>query len=74
MKYHCMDCEHEFNQLGKTYTALDIWCVHPIAACPQCGSDDYIDLDEEIKPIPRVAMPVSTEALEELARKVREEA
>lgn len=46
MKYQCMDCSHQFDVPGKTYADLDLWCTTPIAACPDCGSDDYMEVDD----------------------------
>lgn len=45
MKYRCLDCGHKFNELGRTYADLDLWCTNAIGACPQCLSDDYAEDD-----------------------------
>jgi hypothetical protein len=52
MKYRCLDCDHRFDDLGRTYADLDLWCTNAIGACPQCLSDDY----EEVDPLLEQAM------------------
>lgn len=71
MKYECLACGHQFNQLGKTYAGIDLWCTNAIGACPQCLADDYVETDLQFTvPAPITVMPVSTANLEAQARKV----